>query len=271
MKTLIIDGGGTKTVGYLIENKKIIKEFKTGPSNVNSNYEISLQNILKTIKEFNNNFDQIKIGVAGVWQNSENISKLKNDILLKVNSPIEITNDLEMIAKICVPNNEKALLINLGTGSAAIESQNGKYNMHLGWGKVINDLGSGYDIGINLLKFLSRCEDTNSISKIYIKFLSDFQISSIRDYVSKCNCWTNVSNLAEWVAKLGHVGNELFIIPRVKELLDYLSYINVDSIYLNGSIFLKNLAVQDLVKRYYKNKKIEIIDYRSSIIKSSYF
>lgn len=271
MKTLIIDGGGTKTIGYLVENKQIIKQFKSGPSNINSNYDISFQNILKIIKESNNEFDQLKIGVAGAGNNSENQIKLKNELSIRINVPIEITNDLEMIARISIPDNEKALLINLGTGTAAIQSYNGNYIMHLGWGKIINDIGSGYDIGIHLLKFLCRCEDTNTTSKIYIKFLSDFQISSIREYIPKCNHWNNVSNLAEWVSQLGHVGNELFIIPRVRELLDYLSYINADSIYLNGSIFTKNLAVQDLVKKYYKNKKIEFIDYPNLITKSNYF
>lgn len=271
MKTLIIDGGGTKTIGYLVDNKKIIKEFKSGPSNINSNYDISFQNILKVIREFDNNFDQIKIGVAGAGPGSEAQNKLKNELLSRINVPIEITNDLEMIARVSIPKNENALLINLGTGTSAIQTYNEKYIMHLGWGRIINDVGSGYDIGIQLLKFLTRCEDTNSTSNIYIKFLSDFQISSIREFIPKCNAWTNISNLAKWVSQLGHVGNELFILPRVKELLDYLSYVKTDSIYLNGSIFTKNLAVQELIKKYFRNKKVEFINYPNSIIKSTYF
>lgn len=228
MKTLLIDCGGTKSIGYLIDNKQIIEKFASGPANINSSYDISFNNIVKIIRHFENNFDQIKMGIAGIEANPLNLNKLRNDLEIRINVPIEIANDLEMIARISIPKDEKALLINLGTGTAAIQSYNGKYLMHLGWGRIINDIGSGYDIGLHLIKYLCRCEDTNSVSRIYVKFLNDFGISSMREYIPKCNSWNNISNLSEWVASLGHVGNELFILPRVKEVISYLDYIKAD-------------------------------------------
>lgn len=261
MYKLYIDGGGTKTAGFLLdENMTLIDKYQSGQGNINTDYESALKHIKEIINYFNNyKYDQLTIGVAGATTNIKNKDLLFYEIKKIINNNINllVCSDMELMTMLLVPKNvDNALLINLGTGTSSIYYDGSSYKEHLGWGRIINDLGSGYDIGLNVIKHLCRWEDLNKNNIIYNKFLKDFNTPNVREYIPNFSNPNNVANLSGWVVNNFSFATKLFVIPRVKACLDYLSYLKTDNIYCVGSVFLKNKEVQEFVKNYYKNKNV---------------
>lgn len=259
MNILYVDGGGTKTAGYLVVNNELVDKFESGQGNINTNYDSALKHIKEVIEYFNQyEYDQLCIGVAGATTNITNKDRLFNEIkpFIKTDN-YEVCADVELLAKMFIPKDmPKSLLVNLGTGTSSIYYDGNSYSEHLGWGRIINDLGSGYDIGIHVVKYLTICEDTNNKNIIYQTFLKDFETKNIREYVPQFSNPNVVANLSGWVVKRFNLGTKLFVIPRVKKALDYLSYLDVNNFYCTGSIFIKNKEVQEFVKDYLKDKNV---------------
>lgn len=266
MKILYIDCGGTKTAGYLVDDySSIIDRCMTGPGNINSDYLQASNNIWNNIKHFNNSFDFIEIGVAG-YSNYINREKLFILLSKKLNSNnFRIYSDLELLAKLTIKEDKNSLLINLGTGTAAIRYINNKYQLILGWGKLINDIGSGYDITINAIKYFCEIEDKNIKDVYYDDFLKKYNLSSIRELIPKLNLNT-ILNYSEWVNNLNEKGINKFVIPRVKKVLDYLNFIEPKTIYCSGSVFTKNPLVQEFTTNYYKDSQIKFIDFEKALL-----
>ncbi|EGZ31324.1 BadF/BadG/BcrA/BcrD ATPase family protein [Malacoplasma iowae] len=266
MKILYVDGGGTKTAVYLVENNKIIKKELYNQSNVNTNYDESIKTIYKIIEDHKNNFDKAMFGLAGSEYVKDKIDIILKDLKTKTNREIEIFNDVEMFAILCSRKfNIDFTLLNLGTGTACVNFKNNSFKSLLGWGRVVGDIGSGYYIGINFLKFLTMCEDTENHVDIYKKFLQDFELKSIRDYISLINDVKNVTKVTNWISKQDDNTIDNFIIPCIKEVLDYISFLKTENFIFTGSVLLKNNHVKEFLDKYLPNSSKRFIDFEHLI------
>lgn len=162
MKYVIgIDGGGTKTVLKITGvSGDILAESKGGPSNINSSFKEDVANVLKDliyegVNKANlslNDCLAVCIGTAGADRKEDKPiieQMIKNT---GISGRIIVVNDAEIALVGGVERNEGLILI-CGTGSICFgKAEDGRTCRSGGWGHIIGDEGSGYDIGIRAIK-----------------------------------------------------------------------------------------------------------------------
>lgn len=169
-----IDGGGTKTVGLLTttEDEEIAK-IKNGPSNYHVVGVETTHQVLKEIIESltsridcNNNNLAICIGMAGLGR--EDDKKVINEICDKIGITTQriLTHDAQ-IALVGGIGKPEGIIVISGTGSIVygIDSQGNEIRAG-GWGYLIGDEGSGYDIAIKGLQAVAKASDYRQPSTI---------------------------------------------------------------------------------------------------------
>lgn len=271
MEKLYIDAGGTKVAGYLITKDSIFKKVINEPGNINTNYEKAKKNIISVLTCFDLSIDkEVKIGAAGATGNKLLASKLQNELKQQFpNHSFSVLGDLDLTCQLIEDDNY--LFVNCGTGTVAIHHENHQNTLYLGWGKLVNDLGSGYDIGIHFIKFLTYCEDKRNENPIYLKFISEYNLASIRDFIPIITSNPKeISKVSLWLSQQDETTINLFIIERIKKLFKYLSFVEFNNLYLTGSIFEKNKNVQAFVLHHFANKKIEFVNFEN-LLERKYF
>ncbi|MGL4988268.1 MAG: N-acetylglucosamine kinase [Cetobacterium sp.] len=157
-----VDGGGTKTTATIYNKEmEVLGHFLGGPMNLQV---VSRENILKEfqnmLKEFNVSAENISIGVgaAGAGR-AEDIQKLEG-ILKELNfKKYSVSNDAH-IALLATHGKEDGMLVISGTGSIGFALKDGKLYRKGGLGHILGDEGSGYSIGLELLKTIFKNIDS---------------------------------------------------------------------------------------------------------------
>lgn len=114
-------------------------------------------------------------GVAGARNISQQAEIEKN---LKYENVL-IKSDAEIALYAAFRENDGAILI-CGTGSVIYGKAGGKIFRTGGWGRIIGDTGSGYDIGVRVLRDIAEEFDThkkNFVSGLSKKIYSQFGIN----------------------------------------------------------------------------------------------
>ncbi|MEK4248778.1 N-acetylglucosamine kinase [Paenibacillus sp. FSL W7-1287] len=162
-----IDGGGTKTaVDVANEQGELLKQFHVGAINYNGGDEetiaASFAQMFESIKESCGSLDQVSqivIGAAGISNPQVSIKLEQNVRAQGYEGPVYITGDQE-IALYGAQNAMEGIILIAGTGSICF-GVNGYGEKHRtgGFGHLIDDEGSGYSIGRQLLSLLVQAED----------------------------------------------------------------------------------------------------------------
>ncbi|MCX7833577.1 MAG: hypothetical protein N2490_05140 [Ignavibacteria bacterium] len=205
-----LDSGGTNLrIGILFPqtDRTFHKNFKSISLNhfgveTFCNYLLQVLNRIVNGKKFSWS-DCIGICAAIAGARNENIKKnIKEYLKSALNfKNIVITSDAEAIIYYLYRDKDGAILIS-GTGSVIYAKINNKIIRTGGWGRIIGDVGSGYEIGRTILQklvseydmyngkvktdFLSKLEkkfkfsSNNLVEKIYLK---NFNISLLTHYV----------------------------------------------------------------------------------------
>ena len=169
-----IDGGGTKTVGLLTTTEgEEISKIKNGPSNyhvvgVETTYQV-LNDIIKALtSQIDCTHDNlvICIGMAGLGR--EDDKKIINEICDKIEITTQriLTHDAH-IALVGGIGKPEGIIVISGTGSIVygIDSHENEIRAG-GWGYLIGDEGSGYDIAIKGLQAVAKATDYRQPSTI---------------------------------------------------------------------------------------------------------
>lgn len=170
MKYVIgIDGGGTKTHMKIADlNGNIIAEGVKGPSNINSSAEEDVKNVfkdlifegIKSIGECLGECSAVCIGTAGADRDEDKViieNMIKDAVGYK--GKIIVVNDAEVALAGGIGKRDGIIVIS-GTGSICYgRTEEGKSCRSGGWGHIIGDEGSGYDIGINAIKAALKSYD----------------------------------------------------------------------------------------------------------------
>ena len=153
-----IEGGGTRTTVVLADAKgQVLKEAVFGPANLRL---MSDGDLRERLGEINKRFPKVSgigIGLAGARTESQwkKVEKAASAFWKKI--PIQVTHDLEIAwaagqttkSRACVAS----ILILSGTGSCVYgKSLGGDLQRLGGWGHLLGDKGSGYEIGLRGLK-----------------------------------------------------------------------------------------------------------------------
>jgi len=163
-----IDGGGTKTVAAAAtEDGEIVAQFEAGPSNVFKIDAVAsataLENVidgsLRAVHAGRSDVISICAGLAGV--DRPTIQKQITDILYRITpiDKISVVGDATT-ALVGATGGEPGMVVISGTGSIAygMNAQHRRARAG-GWGHIVDDFGSGYDIVRNAFNEVFRAHD----------------------------------------------------------------------------------------------------------------
>ena len=187
-----IDGGGTKTVGLLTttEGEEITK-IKNGPSNyhvvgVETTYQV-LNNIIKTLtSQIDCTHDNLVlcIGMAGLGRKDD--KKVVNEICDKIEITTQriLTHDAH-IALVGGIGKPEGIIVISGTGSIVYGIDSHRNEIRAGgWGYLIGDEGSGYDIAIKGLQAVAKASDYRQPSTILTElFLTQLNLEDPKQLI----------------------------------------------------------------------------------------
>ncbi len=163
-----IDGGGTNTIGILAtKSENCIAKFQAGPSNYHVVGTKQTHDVLKDvitnlsthIENMPNSSIHFCIGMAGLGRDEDKkvIGQVCDDIGIEKNRIL--THDAH-IALVGGTGKQEGVIVISGTGSIVYGiDRNGKEARAGGWGYLLGDEGSGYDIAIKGLQAVVRAAD----------------------------------------------------------------------------------------------------------------
>ncbi|MGO4496050.1 N-acetylglucosamine kinase [Paenibacillus sp. 2RAB27] len=162
-----LDGGGTKTAVTIVDESGLeVHTFTSGAINYNGQDEASVQaslvDIFRTIDRVCDGLGhcaQVCIGAAGV-SNPTVTTRLEASVRASgYKGPLFITGDQD--TALCgAHNKELGIILIAGTGSICYgKNEAGGTHRAGGYGYLIDDEGSGYSIGRDLLSIVVRAHD----------------------------------------------------------------------------------------------------------------
>jgi len=162
-----VDGGGTKTLTYLGDMAgNILDSCVFGPSNYYSSGLENTKNVFSSIVNYychNHQFNTsdlvfISLGLAGVDREMDKTVIRDIFVELNINCDILVYNDART-ALVGALGKDEGVIVVSGTGSIATGIRNGQLVRSGGWGHILADEGSGYDIGMKALKTIMKSYD----------------------------------------------------------------------------------------------------------------
>jgi N-acetylglucosamine kinase-like BadF-type ATPase len=191
MYIIAIDGGGTKTIAILANEKgEVLGKRKTGLSN----YQIiGKENFKKLIVGLVDDFikcyhikksdvSKISLGLAGAGR--ENEKKEIIEILERIGFDSIVENDA-VIALIGALGGKPGVVIISGTGSIAVgKNEKNEIARAGGWGYILGDEGSGFYIGKNALIYALKEYDGRGEKTILTELIKErLKISNIEKVI----------------------------------------------------------------------------------------
>ena len=148
-----IEGGGTRTTALLADVRgREIQRAIFGPSNVRLLDDRELRRLLRQISKQFESPDAIGLGLAGSRQPKDRARVQAEVAKVWKATPCRVTHDLE-IALAGFNAKESAVLVLSGTGSCCFgKAAEGRTVKMGGWGHILGDKGSGFEIGLRALK-----------------------------------------------------------------------------------------------------------------------
>src|SRR5689334_5549595 len=153
-----IEGGGTRTLALLVnERGEVVRRVETGPANLRLLDEEELIQRFRDIGKEASSPRGIGIGMAGARTEGDRDRIRRAAARVWSGVPCVATNDLE--TALLAATDEKGgpaatrVLVLSGTGSCCFaRSKNGRTAKVGGWGHILGDKGSGFEIGLRALK-----------------------------------------------------------------------------------------------------------------------
>jgi len=205
VRYLGIEGGGTRTVALLVNGRgQTLRRLETGPANMKLLSEGELTQRLRSIAAACRTPNALGIGLSGAWTEADfsMIRALAAKVWPRV--PCYATNDLETALTAAADDRRMArvpqVLIVSGTGSCSYgQRPDGKGVKVGGWGHVLGDWGSGYDIGLHALRAAVDAYDHNGVwpelGKRLLRSLLLNEPSELIDWAQKADK-TEIAGLA---------------------------------------------------------------------------
>ncbi|MCC3454506.1 BadF/BadG/BcrA/BcrD ATPase family protein [Microcoleus sp. PH2017_08_TRC_O_A] len=202
-----IDGGGTKTICILIdENRVVLGRGEAGPSNYQTqgietakqSIEVAIERAVLSAKiepNSNLNIEAICLGLAGVARPKD------IEIVQFVVQNLQLTNTLPVTRSLLPRNivicsdcaialvggvgNPVGIAVIAGTGSIVFgQNRQGKTKRVGGWGYILGDEGSGYDIAVAGLQAALKFYDGRSeFTVLAQKFQQHLGLNNLEELV----------------------------------------------------------------------------------------
>lgn len=261
-----LDGGGTKTAVIVAdENGLVVKTFTSGAINYNGQDEASvgasLKEIVETVAQICGGIEhcaEMCIGAAGV-SNPNVVSKMTSQVRLHgYHGGLHITGDHET-ALVGAHQRPYGMILIAGTGSIGLgKNEAGLTHRAGGYGHLIDDEGSGYSIGRDLLTALVQAQDGRIPQTIITDLVyKKLQISSVQEIIGfvydKRTNKKDIAAIAPILSEACAAGDPAALSIAEKSALSLLQLVipvaetlslQKNSLALAGSVLLKNAFVQ---------------------------
>jgi N-acetylmuramic acid 6-phosphate etherase len=204
-----IEGGGSHTVALLVDARKHFQQrFEAGPANVRLLTDVQLVDLFQSIADAFPRPDTLAIGMAGARAESDwaRIREAAGKVWPQI--PCYATNDLETALSAAEPANGQPadirVLVLSGTGSCCYgRNSTGKTAKIGGWGHILGDKGSGYEIGLRALKAVAFFYDRDCAwSNLGQQLLQRLQLNEPNELIS----WAQTAEKAQ----IGSLAVEVF-------------------------------------------------------------
>ncbi len=211
-----IDGGGTKTeVVISSETGEIISRAYSGPSNwTTTPKKIAKENIIEGIESALKQVPDIKIdlisaGVAGV---SKRELEMREFLLsLNIAKEVIVTTDAYIALAGALLDTEGVIVI-AGTGSIGYGRRDDLEKRTGGWGYLLGDEGSAYDVGrkgiiASLKAYDGRGEETILLDMFY-EYMGYGDMEALVKIIYE-RAKDTISGFAKYVVKAGEMGDRV--------------------------------------------------------------
>lgn len=144
-RILSIDGGGTKTLGVLYDEKgNEIDRWLSGPSSIHVDFEKAWQSIATIIDKAVKLNPFVVLGISGAGS-SDKATEIQERIAEKYDLESELMSDIQLSYYAHHGLNSGVDVI-AGTGSVSMAFTGSEFVMSGGWGPKLGDEGSAYGI-----------------------------------------------------------------------------------------------------------------------------
>ena len=185
--TLGIEGGGTRTTALLADARgREIQRGEFGPGNVRLLDDLELVRLLKRVAKKFPQPDAIGLGMAGA-RNENDCARVRAAVAKAWRkTPCHVTHDLEVALG---GLDRPAVLVLSGTGSCCFGKSAEERTAKMGgWGHVLGDKGSGFEIGLRGLK------------AVVFYFDRDGRWSRLGERLLSATACNEPDDLIDWVA-----------------------------------------------------------------------
>jgi len=193
-----IEGGGTRTVALLVDaNGELQQRIEAGPANLRLLTDRQLASHFKSLSRQMPVPSSVAIGLAGARTGEDRSRVRRAAAQAWPGIPCLATNDLETALAAAAGWNQKSkiknqkstscqVLILSGTGSCCYgRTASGKTAKIGGWGHLLGDKGSGYEIGLRALKAVVYYLDRDGTwSKLGRRLLRRLQLNEPDDLIA---------------------------------------------------------------------------------------
>ena len=196
MKYIIgVDGGATTTeaVAYSLEDKEIGKGY-SGFGNLLLDFDKAVKNIINAIQQCINSIKEqdrhgeclcIYLGIAGI-EVSDNIEKVETLLKEKFYCKVQGFHDSEL-AHAAIFKGEDGIITISGTGSVSYGLYKGKKARTGGWGHILGDEGSGYNIALAAFKRMTIEEDSgwgrSELTQTIMRKLNSDKLNDVKGFI----------------------------------------------------------------------------------------
>lgn len=263
MKIIGIDGGGTKTLSYLADEKlNILKKLQTSSSNYLSvgidEVEKNLRYIIGTLAPKDEEF-LLSLGLAGVSRDED--YKIIKRVLKNLGIENYILNNDAYIALYGAHEGKDGALLIAGTGSILYYKKNKKICRAGGYGHLLGDQGSGYSLGKNAIIVALETNDGLRDYSELLDFVKNFySLEKIEDIIPKIYRGFEKSEIAKLSKSLLSEGIEIQGVKEIvnKEIDSLVRLLDVlpkeMKIALSGGLLENNNYYSDLLKKRIREK-----------------
>lgn len=208
-----IDAGGTHTTAIAYdENGKKITSAETGQGNIIIDYDGGITNIVTAVQriatEIGNDPQKVLVGIAGISIYGHE-PEVAREISARINNvPTKAITDAVLALYNGLEGDDGALVI-AGTGSIVNGLQNGHLISVGGYGQILGDEGSAYQIAVAGMKHALRVYDEGHSDALMDMFTTYFGVERMEDCNAPFYKMTRpqVAAMAVEIAKLADDGD----------------------------------------------------------------
>lgn len=184
-----IDSGGTHIVGQVIDlDGNVKKSYDSGPGNILGDYEETQKHLIEIITkvEEEHSLKQcvgIVIGIAGL-ETAGGAPALRTNLMKQFEVPVILMSDATLGLWNILSGHEGVLVLS-GTGSAVFSRYDNNIERIGGWGYLVGDEGSAYDIVRRTLKLITNNYDNRSNTKFTNAFVEEAGEENLKELISQ--------------------------------------------------------------------------------------